>query len=1111
MSFLPTGLKSLLNKIVKIFVDKSLKNTASYRKITRNGVLSEDIVLSTSGNYRNLLHELIHKFIDGKFDTDARLKFRSRVTGLLNRISELSEDSVVGRVLKAYTGVGYSIEEELVTWYLTDPEFRNEIDSLEENVKNRVVSLIKEISGFTDSQIEEFISFDNSEKSQEKASETIDKINAIFDAELESLKKKETPQTKVDTKDIKQTPEGKKIERRRQEDLEKTNAQLETIEKNGDSFIRVKVEVYTTLSNEETLNEVEIITFKDGSRRIRATDAKTGEIVLEEKIKKDNSTTNEKFIESFIGNLDNSLKKISEDSNPNKTAIDKINAKYDAELDALGGKPTTPTFDIKEKRKEVRAAVQRAGQGEGGQFFVTLSDGTRESAVRISLVGDELGIGNKGASVDLGIIDKIENPDGTVIYDANVPIAEPEISLTQQIENAIIADKWKSLIDKSTSSRELDKIMDSIDAVDQMTPDILTAINVKRDEFIAKTEAFEAQVIGEEEEPTKKELSDFQKESNNFTLEFNVTKSIKAYLDKRDNKWRFFNKKGKEVKSLNQILKYGKELIKKPNLLRLWYTEIISDNSREAVKEYITDLYQYYEEGMENSNTTYTDLDTLIMFNLVNYKFRDSNELSGNLTDVKLNKWIDNSRGSVHTIDNFAIFLKSELAENGFPTYDEYDIINLVIDIIQRYPNGISEKTYKEAAEDSAYNRRLLNLIDDFGLQFGLDLESVTEGLSNVITSFEEYEKDPFEFQGEPESYEDFSGYEEFVNEKEKQKVKEEFPLDNMFKGKIIYFSPGLGKTTLVELYPDQFVDMDVLLYEEFKNDPGFENATPENIGEVVFSMYNIKNPNFGALKDARYASAFKKAQALAAQGKTVLTGSVAFISSADYSIKASNEDISKEAIRKKNPGITDASLKSYLKSLKTKQDQNNLVLSVDQNSLVELLTGNYDLLPFIDEVVSREQLIELGKYITSKQSKEVMEAFDKKMTYLNARNSLFSNLQPGDTVIILSEITGKQHKTKIVKMRDNDPNTYDLEYDPKESTFFKRSNLHNLISVIPAQSQTEAIKIDEVDNADAKNNIEKMNISFTEEDFAQLDKTMNDTSDDDMINGSEDPTKCTK
>ena len=146
---------------------------------------------------------------------------------------------------------------------------------------------------------------------------------------------------KLDVDDI----EAKKadIERRRQEELDKTNAQLETIEKNGDSFIRVKVEVYTTLGNEETLNEVEIITFKDGSRRIRATDAKTGGIVLEEKIKKDNSTTNEKFIEDFIGNLDNSLKKISEDSNPNKTVIDKINAKYDAELAALEKTQSTNT------------------------------------------------------------------------------------------------------------------------------------------------------------------------------------------------------------------------------------------------------------------------------------------------------------------------------------------------------------------------------------------------------------------------------------------------------------------------------------------------------------------------------------------------------------------------------------------------------------------------------------------------------------------------------------------------------------------------------------------------------------------------------------------------
>jgi len=79
--------------------------------------------------------------------------------------------------------------------------------------------------------------------------------------------------------------------------------------------------------------------------------------------------------------------------------------------------PTVPVSDVETKRKEVRTAIQKAGQGEGGQFFVTLLDGTRESAVRISLNGNELGIGNKGVTVDLSTIVKIENPDGSVVYD----------------------------------------------------------------------------------------------------------------------------------------------------------------------------------------------------------------------------------------------------------------------------------------------------------------------------------------------------------------------------------------------------------------------------------------------------------------------------------------------------------------------------------------------------------------------------------------------------------------------------------------------------------------------------------------------------------------------
>ena len=618
----------------------------------------------------------------------------------------------------------------------------------------------------------------------------------------------------------------------------------------------------------------------------------------------------------------------------------------------------------------------------------------------------------------------------------------------------------------------------------------------------------EAEVIGEEEEPTKKELSDFQKESNNFTLEFNVSKSIKAYLDKRDNKWRFFNKKGKEVKSLNQILKYGKELIKKPNLLKLWYTEIISDNSREAIKEYITDLYQYYQEGMENSNTTYVDLDTLLISKLVNRKFRDTNELSGNLTDVNLKKWINNDLGSVDTLDIFASLIQQEVAENGFPNYDSQDIMYLIVDIIQRYPNGISEKTYKQVAEDNAYNKKLLNLIDDFALQFGLDLESVTEELNNVINSFEEYEEDPFKFQGEPESYEDFSGYEEFVNEKERQEVKENFPLSSQFEGKIIYFSPGLGKSTLVKQYPDQFIDMDILLYEEFKDEPGFENATPETIGDVVFDMYDkLGFDNFNPIKEKYYNAAFEKARELNKQGKTVLTGSGAFISKADFSVKANNEDISKEGLKNKNPNITDERLAKSLKSITKRENQNNILLSVDKDSFVQFLMGNYDILQYINNDITLKQLEELGKFMTSKSSQEVIEAYSKKMEYLQARELLFSSLQPGDTVIVLNEKTGESIKTTIMKKRDAE--TYDLDFvSGLETSYLKRNRINTLLNVIPAKGASEGIKVDDIDNTDAENNKTKVNDIATETERlkALLNESFND---DDLFEDAEDPNNC--
>ena len=365
-----------------------------------------------------------------------------------------------------------------------------------------------------------------------------------------------------------------------------------------------------------------------------------------------------------------------------------------------------------------------------------------------------------------------------------------------------------------------------------------------------------------------------------------------------------------------------------------------------------------------------------------------------------------------------------------------------------------------------------------------------------------EYDKELAGLESKPET------------KKEEPKVKEPFPLSPQFEGKIIYFSPGLGKTTLVNQYPDQFVDMDVLLYEEFKDEPGFENATPETFGSVISDVYKKVKYNqeafdkFDSIKNVHYNNAFKKAKALANQGKTVLTGSGAFISRADFSIKATDEKISREQLKNKKPTIELLDLSEALSSIRRNENRNNVLMSVDKDSFTQFLMGNYDILKYINQDITFEQLDELGKFMIAPIPQEVMDAFSKKMEYLQSRILIFTNLQPGDTVIILNEKTNEQIKTKIMKKRN--PDSYDLEITPGlEINSLNRNRLNTLINVIPAQGVSKGIKIDDVDNSDAKNNVEKMNASFSEEEFAKLDETMNESNDDDMINGSEDPNLC--
>ena len=152
-------------------------------------------------------------------------------------------------------------------------------------------------------------------------------------AEEEIPKKEETDdiQSKID-----------EIEKRRKKELDKINQRIEKLNKQDDSKIRVKLEIYRTLDVNENPVEVEITTNKDGSRILKARQINEDGSVepMAYAIEGINNKaqailTNEQLIEGYIGNENNTLKRINVDENPNQTYIDKINAKYDAEIEAL--------------------------------------------------------------------------------------------------------------------------------------------------------------------------------------------------------------------------------------------------------------------------------------------------------------------------------------------------------------------------------------------------------------------------------------------------------------------------------------------------------------------------------------------------------------------------------------------------------------------------------------------------------------------------------------------------------------------------------------------------------------------------------------------------------
>jgi hypothetical protein len=116
------------------------------------------------------------------------------------------------------------------------------------------------------------------------------------------------------------------------------------------------------------------------------------------------------------------------------------------------------------------------------------------------------------------------------------------------------------------------------------------------------------------------------------------------------------------------------------------------------------------------------------------------------------------------------------------------------------------------------------------------------------------------------------------------------------FAGKLVYMTPGAGKTTAVQKAMKKglkLADMDDLLVEAVKasgvslKSLGFDEVNNSNVGKVIYEMYG---KGMSQEADGVYDAAFAKTQDLLKSGYTVLTGSQRFINKADVVVRTEDK-----------------------------------------------------------------------------------------------------------------------------------------------------------------------------------------------------------------------------
>lgn len=276
-------------------------------------------------------------------------------------------------------------------------------------------------------------------------------------------------------------------------------------------------------------------------------------------------------------------------------------------------------------------------------------------------------------------------------------------------------------------------------------------------------------------------------------------------------------------------------------------------------------------------------------------------------------------------------------------------------------------------------------------------------------------------------------------------------------RGKVIYVTPGSGKTAASKI-SDDVIDGDDLLFNEVRNLSEYYDTTIDQLPGVLAEI--SQNPEQA---DDVYNNALQVAQKLAGEGKTVVFGSRRLIPEVDIVItSAATEENNKRIIKKfTDSGQVKESAQRSLVNIRTSENKvkNKIVINDSFDAYVfgdvKTITPEDDisyekLKQKIDEARSFDDLRMIEVNFTAQgfvsdidKSIEFINLLDNKRKELK-ENLIFENVKVGDILLmkdnsknnIVKEITNKYilafkpDGTMVTILKENFNNEVDMIYN---------------------------------------------------------------------------------